>query len=252
MSQLRVADINSSFEYNLSRGLISGASTFIKVASNIDLDTGGFETVWKYTGLWSPLTTARTIYFSSTSANDTLAGTGARTLLISGVDASRNLQTEIINMNGLSTVTTVNTWLGVNEVQVIATGSLGYNGGTITFTATTDNTVQSIISIEDSASNQLIYHIPTGYVLHLGKIIFIGYKSSGALPNITIEGFLVLGGVRYRIYESNINTSVLPFIELKIDGYSSAPGGAYLYFNASTDTNNSLIRGAINGVLEQI
>ena len=58
--------------------------------------------------------------FTSSSANDTALGTGARTIMITGIDENYLSQSEVVEMNGGTTVTTTNDWLGVNRVIVLS------------------------------------------------------------------------------------------------------------------------------------
>jgi len=84
-------------------------------------------------------TTAAQRSVKSASANDTSAGTGARTVVITYYDASMNGPfTETITMNGTSAVNTANTNICFIEKMVVATvGSGGVNAGIISIFTTT-------------------------------------------------------------------------------------------------------------------
>ena len=119
------------------------------------------------------LTSASTLEAISSNANDTSAGTGARTIMISGLDSSFNEITEVLSMNGTSaTSATSNSFYRVNEVSVNTTGTYGgTNFGNITLRVsgagaslayiTGDETVGTS-SYGDSKSNLGIYSVPTG------------------------------------------------------------------------------------------
>jgi hypothetical protein len=81
----------------------------------------------------SLLATPSTIDFSSSSAADTAAGVGARTLNIFGLGANQLFQTETITLNGQSVVTTANQYYRVFWSQVATTGTAitGNNNGDI-------------------------------------------------------------------------------------------------------------------------
>ena len=93
------------------------------------------------------LTTASTLDVVSDSSNDdgSPAGTGAQTILITGLDANRKTQTEILTMDGTTTVTTTKTYLGVNRIVVLSSGSTNSNVGNITVTATTGGSNPNVI-----------------------------------------------------------------------------------------------------------
>lgn len=247
---IKNSNLMRNFNFELSKGAIPRLQDFSKFASNIDLDVGT-ELIWKANGLWTPLPVAQTITFSSTSLLDTALGTGARLLLISGVDASYNLQTEIIATNGIIPVVTSNTWLGINSVTVIGAGSDKKNAGIITFTGTISTTIQSVIYTGDSLSSEMKYHVPMGYTLFLQDFLFIVYKGSGTPPNVTIEGYFVTGGIEYRVYESNIVADTSPVLITTTKGYFLVTEGSYIYFNATTDVNNTITRSAMSGILKQ-
>ena len=54
--------------------------------------------------------TPAVVSMASTNANDTSAGTGLRTVLLSGLDSNGNAQTETISLNGTTAVASVNTY----------------------------------------------------------------------------------------------------------------------------------------------
>lgn len=68
---------------------------------------------------------------SSSSANDTAAGTGARTILVAGLDANYNSQSEVITLNGQTAVNTVNSYLRISYTELLTVGSNNGQVGTI-------------------------------------------------------------------------------------------------------------------------
>ena len=97
------------------------------------------------------LTTAETMDVTSTSANDTSGGTGARQVLIDGLDNDFNHIRELVSLNGLTTVTTSNSFLRINEANVATSGSFGGTGtggndGDITIESTDTSNLEGIIS----------------------------------------------------------------------------------------------------------
>jgi len=73
----------------------------------------------------------------SSSVLDTSAGTGARTINVMGLDANYVLQSEIVTLNGVTPVNTVNTFIRVHSASIQTAGSGGVNAGTITVRQTT-------------------------------------------------------------------------------------------------------------------
>ena len=102
----------------------------------------------------------RTLSIASTSANDTSAGTGARTLFIIGLDTNGLEIFEFLTMNGQTEVDTALQYTRMNEFFVATSGSNNSNVGTIfvsddtdTFTAgVPQNRVYDIMDVGHSLS----------------------------------------------------------------------------------------------------
>ncbi len=120
--------------------------------------------------------TAEAVDISSDNANDTLAGTGARVLLLEGLDSDYNEIVELVNMNGLTTVSTVQSFLRVNRARVVAAGTGTTNEGDITgvFTSTPAFFIQEVTGVSSMAQ----YTIPAGKSGFLKSGFFSGTDES--------------------------------------------------------------------------
>ena len=74
---------------NIARGLVRGASVIHKFGRNPNVG-GAPETIWEQGGVYTYLTVASTVYVSGADAQDSAAGTGARTVTVQGLDANYN------------------------------------------------------------------------------------------------------------------------------------------------------------------
>ena len=81
---------------------------------------------------------ATTIKVASTSANDTSAGTGCRSVLIIGLDSNYQQIVDIIAMNGQTAVTSTNSFLRINSLFCLTAGSGGVNEGNIHIAPSSD------------------------------------------------------------------------------------------------------------------
>ena len=118
-----------------SRGQITGMSVFHRFGQNPDIDTGTAPEDIEYGGGTVTLpTSAAQVTAVSGSADDTAAGTGARTVTITYLDASYVEQTETIALNGTSNVTTTGNAIRFVRAFVATAGSGGENAGALTFT----------------------------------------------------------------------------------------------------------------------
>jgi len=181
---------NSVSNLKVLAGQVKDCSIINKFGENPDVDTGSIEDIWAYGGTYTLFTTAVKLGFSSGSAVDTSAGTGARTIRIYGLDADYNQITEDVILNGQTKVETTLLYLRHFRAKVLTAGSGMTNAGIIygydtsdTVTAGVPQTatkVQSTISIGEGQTLQCIYTVPLGYDGYLfGYIAALG-KLTGA------------------------------------------------------------------------
>ena len=137
-------------------------------------------------------TTAQSLEIVSSSANDTSAGTGARSVEIQGLDASFVSQTVTVATNGTSAVAVTGTWTRVFRVMVkdsgtYATQAAGSHAGTITLRNSGAGVTWATIVLTASsfAAGQTeigAYTVPAGYTGYLlSKHVSI---ESTKIPNI--------------------------------------------------------------------
>lgn len=115
-------------------------------------------------------TVAQQMTIISTSANDTLAGTGIQKVMIHYLDANYAVQTETVNMNGLAAVNTVATnILRINSVHAVQVGTGGAAAGNIALTNTAQTITYAFINTGGNTARQAVYTVPagvTGYISH--------------------------------------------------------------------------------------
>jgi len=159
----------------IARGLIEGMSHVNKFGRNSDVDSGA-EDLWAQGGLYVQATAASVVNFASSSALDTAAGTGARTVTITGIDGSNNEVSETITLLGTTNVPTLNSYIFISRALVTTAGSGSANAGTIAGTATGGGTPLLItIAIGINQSQLGLYLIPTGktgYITNWGSSFY--------------------------------------------------------------------------------
>lgn len=102
---------------------------------NPDIDSGSVpEDVWPQGGTIAFPSAAAVVDIVSTSALDTAAGTGARTITVLGVDGNFDIISEVVTMNGLTPVATIALFLFVQTSIIKTVGSTELNQGVISFT----------------------------------------------------------------------------------------------------------------------
>lgn len=150
-----------------------------KFARSPDIDSNNTEDVWAAGGTLSYLTMAEAIDITSSSAADTSAGTGARTVKIYGVDNSGDLISETITMDGTSAVTTTNNYLQIYRAKVATAGSGRTNAGNITLSAGISAATQAYIEAGRSDTQISHFYIPNGFTGLMNRILRSVYRSPG-------------------------------------------------------------------------
>jgi len=183
------------FELQVSRGQITWHESITIFGYNSDVDTA-METVWPYGGLLAFPSTALQLKVSSSSANDTSNGTGARTVFLSGLDANHNTISETVSLTGQTAVLTVQSYLHVNQCYVATAGTSDGAEGTIYFgtgtvTAGVPATVYDVIEYDYNTRITGSYTVPAGYTAYVSQGLFSTGQSSGTGP---VTGRLVTRG----------------------------------------------------------
>jgi hypothetical protein len=175
------------FELQVSRGQIQGHSVVTIAGYNSNVDTS-----------WAMITPVGTLSYpaaalqmtvSSADADDTSAGTGARTVLITGLDANYAVISEAVTMNGQTAVTTTNSYLRINSMLVTTAGTSLANEGIIyigsgVVTAGVPATVYNVIAAGFNNATSSQYTIPAGYTGYL-TVARIGLAQDAGTTLIT-------------------------------------------------------------------
>jgi hypothetical protein len=237
-----------------AQGLIPKTSIITKFGLNSDVDTGTAEDVIGQGGTYVQPTAARVHNFVSDSVNDTSAGTGARTLLIRGIDGSSNQASETITMNGTTPVASVSSYLHIHLVQVVTVGSTGSNVGTITATAVTDATVTITVEPTLNQSTSSIYLVPTGYKAYIIKIrARMSQATASATSNVDLLVKASGGGyqLKTRLGLNNSGSSFV-FNDYTMSSPFIIQAGSFIKMRCSSVSNNNTeIMGEYDLILVQ-
>jgi len=154
------------FMTEVAKGNIAGHSVINKFGKNPA--SGDNEDLWAGSSLYSYYpTTAEAITVVSDDGDDTSGDTGARTVVIQGLDANWDEQiSDAMVMNGASAVNvtidggSASTWIRVFRASVETAGSSKSNEGIITVAGATGT--GAIIDEGKGQTQQCIYTIPNG------------------------------------------------------------------------------------------
>lgn len=181
-------------EVAIASGLFTGYSIVNKFGTNGDIDTATVpEDIWEGGGVYTgfPDATLETVEVLSSSANDTSAGTGARTIQITGLDANYDVQTETITLNGTTPVASVGQYRRVHTATVRSAGSGGVNAGTITVRhSTTEANVFLSLVAGRNQSNCSGYTVPAGHTAYM-RSLHVAIRGTGiASTPAAAEGYI--------------------------------------------------------------
>ena len=128
------------------------------------------EDVWTGGGIYPWMTAATSLEIVSTSAADTAAGTGARSVLITGLDINYVAVTQTVVLNGTTAVALATQLFRVNSMLVLSAGTGTTNAGTINLRDSGGGTVRSIIGVGVGLTQQSPFTVPAGFTLQVVSI----------------------------------------------------------------------------------
>ena len=200
------------FDLQVARGQISGHSILSLFGYQTSITTAVIP-VWENATAYTYITAASTLTLVSTSASDDTAAK----VLISGLDANFSPISETLALNGVTGVTTVNSYFRVNSLLLVSPGtSQNTNVGTITLKQSSNIVAQINIGIGKSQST--VYTVPAGYSFYLD---LAEVNTSNNYTGSTI--------VTYRVQSINNATGVKlavlqqPFVSNYVANRSSTP-----------------------------
>jgi hypothetical protein len=241
-------------QVEIARGRVEGAQS---VAITGTLTTSGAVTdimIWPGSTVKDPsVAPAGGVQMTivSTSAQDSAAGTGVRTLRFNYLDANLNPQSEIVTMNGTTPVLTTATnvrWVG--DLTGLTFGSEKHVVGNIT--VTNSGTRYKYLEAEARATRSSAFRVPAGKRLIVHSL-FAGSSSGSAAAKVQVSivasAIANLDGTVDRFEDTGLlleqgtldlqdNTTTLA------DGALAAfPAGAIVGFRVTTDKAASVSAG---------
>ena len=227
------------FGLQVSRGQIMGHRSVVIFGFNPDVDQTE-ETVWPSSGIINHPASATVMKVSSDSANDTAAGTGARTIVISGLDANYNEISETVTLNGQTAVNTTSLFLRINDMYVATAGSGLTSAGNIyvgtgVVTAGVPATLYDLMYVGYNKRTTGHYTIPAGYT---------GYMVAGALSAGQPTGSTQVVG---RLVTTNSNSIRLTQAVVTLNnGFANYDFQLPLAIPEKTDIEASVVASANN------
>ena len=235
---------------NVRTGRIPGNSVVLMRSYRDNINNAGFFTnsgAIPVNSLDITIPTATTtLTLASSNANDTLAGTGARVVLIKGLDSNYDEIQETVNMNGTTiTTATSKSFLRINSMSVVTAGSGGVNVGNIfcsdnneVYTGGTDGTgtptllVHSSIQIGWNVANNGMFTVPRGTEIEIANII---------VNTDAVEARLVAMNIYLKPFGFPEQTTAKTFfkgsVDYEIKAFPTVPEKSDLRISSNTNGN---------------
>lgn len=138
-------------------------------------------------------TAATVMKVSSSSANDTAGGTGARTILVAGLDANYNRISETVTLSGQTAVNTTNSYLRITYTELLTVGSGAAQAGTIyvgtgTVTLGVPATIYWQSEVTYNNWGFAGYTVPAGYTAYITSYTV---TSQSTTANVNVSAALI-------------------------------------------------------------
>lgn len=234
--------VKPNFACHVARGLVRGWSRYLVYGSRLDVDNLADVDLWEGPAddiFWPAA--AGVITLSSTSVNDTAAGSGGQAVLIDGLDTDWNIATQVIPLDGTTPVVSTVEFLRINTSIVVASGASDTNEGDITLTH--GGSAVSFVLAGDSVSLQANFSVPLGHRHHTLEVSTWQGRDNAGTASLRIRP--LAAGTWYRngsaeTYRSQYRAELdcLGVIDEKTDvrvtGRQVAAGGTTAIFTSIT------------------
>lgn len=229
----------------LSAGLIDGYSYIEKFGANFSIGAD-LETIWAQGGKYTFLSNAAVVYADTIVADDgedKSDGTGARTVLVEGLDSSYHAVSETLTVGGAASTTQ---FLRVFRISVATAGSVGTNTKPILIStdANGTGTVLGTIATHGSGSNEEgfgqsqigVYTIPAGKTGYLTQwtvgstgtsachAFLREYEQVNGQIARTLDNLFFLNGLQTKHY--TIPLRIPEKSDVEVQAYNTATGVA--------------------------
>ena len=208
------------------------------------------EDIWSQGGVLTFLTTARTMIVDTTGNDNGTSSTGARKVMIQGLDANYLEVEEEVTTNAAASPTTTQTFLRVNRAFVTEVGSLGLNENAITITATTDATVQASISALVGQTLKTQFTVKAGHTAYITR--FFGGSSKGDGIQFLIETrlFNTASNNNYESWRTKRDLEIFEsHISVQLDDYIQLPEKTDVRIQALTDASTAKVAAGYDMII---
>lgn len=237
---------------DFARNVVSDKRVIHKFGRNPEVDDT-WEDIWNNGGDITFLTSASTLEAISLDANDTVAGSGARTLTLEGLDDTGVEITETMDMNGTSATTaTSSSFRRLDRCYVATCGTYGgtnydnitvrVSGAGATLALITGAETTGTATYGYSHSQLSLYTVPLNFKAYLTRInINIDGTKTATIALYKREDFLQTAGNRHPRRLVWKGDDIAGLSTVQFGSYIEFPELTDIWFRAKADANGTLI-----------
>ncbi|MHA2065273.1 MAG: hypothetical protein ACXABY_12930 [Candidatus Thorarchaeota archaeon] len=158
--------------WDIADGSVTGFDFIDKFGVNGTVGTA-YEEVWSLATAYPWQASAEVVKISSNSVEDdidkggSVAGTGAHTIEIFGLDADYEPISETITMNGTADVASSKSYLRINRMKVVTCGTGRVNAGIIKAENNVSDTIWAQIDASVGQTLMALWTVPANKQLHI-------------------------------------------------------------------------------------
>lgn len=242
----------TQFNAECALGRRQNCSTWNKFGYDEDVDDAeGEELIAEFGSNFAPTTTPTTLRIVSTSAQDSLTGTGTRQIIIYGVDENWDEQIAIQNLEGTTPTTTTTQWIGVNRMAIYSSGSGISNAGLIT-ASSTYGVIMAEMPAGQGTTQQCLFYVPN-QTQFLADWLYLNALKAGpaTAPIVLFKGYVYSDVVdaRFEVFRTSVDTANQEAAIFNPAEYFVIGEKSILWFTADSDQNNTSVRCRFSGKL---
>ncbi len=195
---------NSNF-LDIARQLVTGQSVVFTPASNPNVGVSVVD-VNDEGGTFSYLTSAQSLELLSADANDTSAGTGARTVAVETLDGSFDTVIQTVTLNGTTPVALTGTHMRVRRIIVLTAGSGELNAGKLTLRVASAGQTMVVALAGNNRSFSSLYTVPDGCTAYLTRFLLTVGKGQDAICKLNFrpENQTFITGAPLNVYQNDL------------------------------------------------
>lgn len=182
----------------------------------------------------------------SSSASDTAAGTGARTVVVTTLDGSFNEVTQVVTLNGTTPVALTGTHIRVNFMIVLTVGTAatnvatsGINVGDITVRVSGGGSTQGFIGADIGIMRNGFFTVPAAKTF-IATNLLINVNRAAASGGTASMPFFAVDAVGARVLAQNNTIAELGPLQLTIPAGFSLPEKTTFGFYIASVSNNGM------------